>query len=68
MVGGYDETMNGSPMGAAVPMVEESGARLVRTARSQDVVATVLHGFGLEAGTDFFIPGGYGVFDGVVPG
>ncbi len=66
MVGGYDETMNGSPMGAPVPLIEESGAPATRTPRSQDTVATVLHAFGLEGGRDYFIPGGYGYFDGVV--
>lgn len=66
MVGGYDEAMNGSPMGAPVPLVEESGAPATRTPRSQDIAATVLHAFGLEGGRDYFIPGGYGYFDGVV--
>lgn len=68
MVGAYDEQMDGSPMGTPVPLVEESGERVTRSPRSQDIAATVLHGFGLESGRDFFIPGGYGVFDGIVPG
>ncbi|HEY0883558.1 MAG TPA: hypothetical protein VGD87_18625, partial [Archangium sp.] len=66
MVGGYDERMNGSPMGAPVPLVEESGEHATREPRSQDIAATVLHAFGLEGGRDYFIPGGYGYFDGVV--
>ena len=66
MVGGYDEQMNGSPMGAPVPLVEESGEHATREPRSQDIAATVLHAFGLEGGRDYFIPGGYGYFDGVV--
>jgi hypothetical protein len=66
MIGGYDEAMNGSPMGAPVNILEEDGSAGIRAPRSQDVVATVLSAFGLEMGTDFFIPGGYGVFDGVV--
>ncbi|MFO0594242.1 MAG: DUF1501 domain-containing protein [Myxococcaceae bacterium] len=66
MVGGYDESMNGSPMGVPVPLVEESGMQVTRTPKSQDIVATVLHAFGLEGGTDYFIPGGYGYYDGVV--
>lgn len=68
MLGGYDETMNGSPMGSPVALVEEDGARVSRAPRSQDIAATVMHAFGLEPGKDFFIPGGYGVFDGVVKG
>ncbi|MBJ6761579.1 DUF1501 domain-containing protein [Myxococcaceae bacterium JPH2] len=66
MLGGYDETMDGSPMGAPVTLVEESGDKVTRAPRSQDIAATVLRSFGLEPGKDFFIPGGYGVFDGVV--
>ncbi|RKH37504.1 DUF1501 domain-containing protein [Corallococcus sicarius] len=66
MLGGYDETMNGSPMGTPVALVEEDGARVSRAPRSQDIAATVMNAFGLEPGKDFFIPGGYGVFDGVV--
>lgn len=66
MVGGYDETMNGSPMGVPVPIVEESGSRVTRPVHSQDIAATVIRAFGLEPGRDFFIPGGYGYFDGVI--
>ena len=68
MLGGYDETMIGSPMGAPVKLVEEGGERVTRTPRSQDIAATVIRAFGLEPGKDFFIPGGFGVFDGVVRG
>ncbi len=67
MIGGYDETMTGSPMGVPVPIIEETGDSAFRRPRSQDVAATVLRGFGLEANTDFFIPGGYGWFEGVFP-
>ncbi len=66
LVGGYDETMDGSPMGAPVPLLEESGARVTRAPRSQDIAATVISAFGLESGRDYFLPGGYGVFDGVL--
>lgn len=66
MLGGYNETMNGSPMGAPVTMVEESGTKVTRAPRSQDIAATVIRAFGLEPGKDFFIPGGFGVYDGVV--
>ncbi|MFY1827963.1 DUF1501 domain-containing protein [Myxococcus fulvus] len=66
MLGGYDETMNGSPMGARVDLIEEGGERMRRAPRSQDIAATVLNAYGLRPGKDFFIPGGFGVFDGVV--
>lgn len=66
MVGGYDERMNGSPMGVPVDIIEESGAKVTRTANSQDIAATVIEAFGLKAGHDYFIPGGYGRFDGVI--
>lgn len=66
MVGGYDEAMNGSPLGVAVPLIEEGGQKETRMPRSQDVAATVIGAFGLEPGKDFFIPGGYGLFDGVI--
>ncbi|MCY1015775.1 hypothetical protein [Pyxidicoccus sp. MSG2] len=64
----FYRTMNGSPMGAPVTLVEESGQRVTRAPRSQDIVATAIRAFGLEPGRDFFIPGGYGVYDGVVRG
>lgn len=67
MLGGYDETMNGSPMGSPVRIIEETGDVSMRAPRSQDIAATVMHAFGLEGGKDFFIPGGFGHFDGVVP-
>ena len=44
----------------------EAATWLVLDPKSQDIVATVLHAFGLEGGTDYFIPGGYGYYDGVV--
>jgi hypothetical protein len=66
MVGGYDETMTGSPMGVPVPVVEETGMTVTRPVHSQDIAATVMRAFGLQPGTDFFIPGGYGYFDGVI--
>jgi hypothetical protein len=66
MVGGYDEAMSGSPLGVPVPVIEESGERVTRPVKSQDVVATVCRAFGLKAGADYFIPGGFGHFDGVV--
>lgn len=67
MVGGYDEASGAaSPMGAPVPIVEETGEHVSRVPRAQDIAATVLHAFGLHAGTDYFIPGGFGHYDGIV--
>ena len=68
MLGGYDESASGSPLGAPVKLVEESGETATRPPTSQDIAATVISAFGLEAGKDFFIPGGYGVFDGALKG
>jgi uncharacterized protein (DUF1501 family) len=65
MLGGYDERMNGSPMGSPADILEESGSKTTRETKSQDIVASVAAGFGLEMGKDFFIPGGFGVFDGL---
>ncbi|MFO0636538.1 MAG: DUF1501 domain-containing protein [Nannocystaceae bacterium] len=66
MLGGYDETAVGSPLGGKVSLVEESGELASRPPTSQDIAATVIRAFGLEPGVDFFIPGGYGVFDGAL--
>jgi hypothetical protein len=66
MLGGYDETIAGSPLGAPVAIVEEDGERSVRMPKSQDVCATVLSAFGMVPNEDFFLPGGFGVFDGAV--
>lgn len=66
MVGGYDETNDGSPMGTAVPIIEETGETVTRPTHSQDIAATVIHAFGLQPGRDYFIPGGYGAYAGVV--
>lgn len=67
MLGGYDERMSGSPLGAPVELTEETGEIVTRVPRAQDVAATVLTAFGLHGGEDFFIPGGFGHFNGVVP-
>lgn len=66
MLGGYDENAVDSPLGAPVSLIEESGDIAMRSPNSQDIVATVIRAFGLEPGADFFIPGGYGVFDGAL--
>lgn len=66
MLGGYNEMAKGSPLGAPVALIEESGTKATRPPTSQDIAATVIRGFGLEPGKDFFIPGGYGVFEGAL--
>ncbi len=66
MLGGYDESASGSPLGAPVALVEESGEKVTRPPTSQDIAATVIRAFGLEPGKDFFIPGGYGEFEGAL--
>lgn len=66
MLGGYDESAIGSPLGAPVNLIEESGEKVKRPPTSQDIAATVIRAFGLQAGKDFFIPGGYGEFDGAI--
>lgn len=69
MLGGYDETAVGSPLGAPVSIIEESGSKAIRPPTSQDIAATVIRAFGLAPGKDFFIPGGYGEFEGaILPG
>jgi hypothetical protein len=65
MVGGYDETMgNGvTPLGVPVSILDlesSGGGSSQQVPRAADAAATVLRCFGLQAGTDFFIPGGYG--------
>jgi hypothetical protein len=72
MFGGYNESVElldgkvGFPMGTALPILEEDGAMSSRPPRSQDVVSTVLAGFGLQPTKDFFIPGGFGVVQGPI--
>lgn len=66
MLGGYDESASGSPLGAPVSLIEESGAKVTRSPMSQDIAATVIRAFGLVPGKDFFIPGGYGEFEGAL--
>jgi hypothetical protein len=69
MLGGYDETAQGSPLGAPVPILGADKAKVVRTATSADIAATVVRAFGLTPETDFRIPGSYGEFQGaLVPG
>ncbi len=66
MIGGYDESLDGSPLGSPVDLISEDGLTETRMPKSQDIAATVLRAFALEPGRDFFIPGGYGVFDGAL--
>lgn len=63
MVGGF----SGDELGAAVPITGEDGAKENRAPKSQDVIATILAAFGVAPGEGgFFLPGGYGVVEGVV--
>ncbi|MEZ4446212.1 MAG: hypothetical protein R3B72_44455 [Polyangiaceae bacterium] len=56
-----------SPMGIPTAITEEDGSSATRLLRAQDAAATVLAGMGLEPGADFFLPGGFGVVDGILP-
>ena len=51
--------------GLPVDIREESGETSTRPPRAADLVATVCDAFGMRMGEDFFIPGGYGVIDGL---
>jgi hypothetical protein len=68
MIGGYDETMDGSPLGVPVDVIkiEEKGQVVKQAPSAADAAATVMRCFGLEAGHDFFIPGGYAEIKGVL--
>jgi hypothetical protein len=61
MIGGYRD----DPLGIPVAMHEEAGELSMRAPNARDVAATIYACFGLEPGVDFFIPGGYGVVDGI---
>ena len=62
MIGEFDEGSNGMP----VAITNEAGQLEMRPPKSQDTIATILTAFGMKPGDDFFLPGGYGVVDGVV--
>jgi hypothetical protein len=65
-IGAYDFTnFSFGPRGSEVDVVEEGGEAASRVPRAADVVTTACRVMGLEAGTDFFIPGGYGEIVGV---
>ncbi len=64
MFGGF---AGGDPNGVPVAVTEESGDSGSRPLRAQDVAATIFTTMGMEMGADFFIPGGYGSVDGVLP-
>jgi len=69
MIGGYDETASGTPLGKPVDIIdieEGSTSTTSRVPRAADAAATVYRAFGLQAGTDFFIPGGYGEIKGAL--
>lgn len=62
MFGGYDDS---SLVGQPLDLIEESGDKAKRAPRATDVIATILNTFGMAPGTDFFLPGGYGVVAGL---
>ncbi len=62
MIGGIAE----GGLGAPVSVTEESGDRTTRPPTARDVAATLMACFGIE-GAEAFLPGGYGVVEGVVP-
>jgi hypothetical protein len=69
MIGGYDETIAGSPLGRPVDVINIEEGAMTTTSRvpsAADAAATVYRAFGLEAGKDFFIPGGYGEIKGAL--
>lgn len=61
-IGGFELP---STEGLPVDIREESGETSSRPPRAADLVASVCDVFGMEPGTDYFIPGGYGVIDGL---
>lgn len=61
MFGGYRD----QPFGIPVGIREESGSTSSRTVNARDVAATIYACFGMEPNVDYFIPGGYGVVDGI---
>ncbi len=63
MVGGIEENGLGAPMA----ITEESGDKVNRPASARDVAATISAIMGLST-EEAFLPGGYGVADGIVRG
>ncbi|MDQ3034176.1 MAG: DUF1501 domain-containing protein [Myxococcota bacterium] len=61
-IGGFELP---STEGLPVDIREEGGEATSRKPRAADLVATVCDVFGMQPGTDYFIPGGYGVIDGL---
>lgn len=61
-IGGFELP---STHGLPVEILEESGETSMRPPRAADLVATVCDVFGMRMGEDFFIPGGYGVIQGL---
>ena len=61
MLGGYLENSLGRP----VDLISETGERERRAPGARDVAATVYSCFGMQAGTDYFIPGGYASASGI---
>ncbi|MBV1857538.1 MAG: DUF1501 domain-containing protein [Nannocystaceae bacterium] len=65
MIGGF--SVDTGTSGIPVELAEEGGESSVRPPRSQDTAATVFAAMGMTPGEDFFLPGGYGVVEHIVP-
>lgn len=65
-IGGFDVSSGtGLPPGLPVEILEEDGRSSMRPPRAADMAASLCDVFGLRAGRDFFIPGGYGTIRGL---
>ena len=64
-IGGFDLSNRSLPLPLPVDLTEEDGSTTSRAPRAADYAATVYDLFGMRAGEDYFIPGGYGVIGGV---
>ncbi len=61
MIGGYRD----SALGVPVELLGEEGHREMRPVAARDVASTIYACMGMQAGSDYFIPGQYGVVDGI---
>jgi hypothetical protein len=63
-IGGFDT----SPLvkGQPVAILESTGSMDMRFPTSADVIATICGAFGMNMGTDFTLPGGYGQIQGAI--
>ena len=67
-IGGFDLSNRDLPLGLPVAIEEEDlGHVSMRSPRASDYAATMYDLFGMRPGVDYFIPGGYGVIEGLRP-